>query len=421
MKKKILMGMLLGSMMFLFAGCGSAEKKEAVKEIVENVETVSVKEDAETTVDAEENTEEVKEETKSTKSGIVLGGSDVEGYEGFEYLYEELLMTETEENEETGKKERKNLIVYIPDDDYASANGDSAYANSMGIEFRVELEPYIRYNAEDYLPEENLDEYVASKYDPFFSTECKDLVITEATKAGDGYVSTVEYCSYNDWDKTYYAEFCTYYLVELETGETVLVSVVVNSEDVTGKTPGLIEELESFYCFEINWDKDRAEQKCTAYAENPTENKFSTGRLLFDLPEGWEKDRNISTADEYIYAPDGDASFSGCMVGVRDEYLGYGEEINLEALVEEEGKEALKEMLGENVSNYTVEMCETGLGEAAKITCSVEEDGYEVKIVMYMIVDDYNLYRIMAMDTADETVSALPVLEDIIANAMLRD
>lgn len=420
MKKKILMGMLLGSMMFLFAGCGASENKEAVKEIVENVETVSVQENAETTVEAEETTEEVKEETKSTKTGIVLGGTDIEGYEGFEYLYEDFLMTETEENKETGKKERKNLVVYLPDDEYTRADGNSAYSDSMGIEFRVELEPYLRYDAEDYLPEENLDDYVASKFDPFFSTECKDLVVTEATKAGDGCVVTAEYCKFDSYDEIYYAEFCTYYLVELETGETVLVSTKINSEEVTGKTPGLIEELEAFYGFEINWDKDRAEQKCTAYAENPTENSFSTGSLLFELPSGWEKDRDASTVDQYIYAPDGDSAVAGCLIGVNDEYVGFGETVDLKILAEEDGKEAVKALLGDNISDYTVEICDTGLGQAAKIICSVEESGQKVDIVVYIVSKDYYVYTIMAMDTANAVEDAATVLEDIMANSVIR-
>lgn len=419
MKRKVVLCFMLGCMMAAFAGCGSAETKEVTATVAETEEDGEGKDSR--GEEAEEVETEEKVEEKKVSDGPVLGGENIEGYEGFAYLYEELLMTETEENKETGKKERKKLTVYIPDDEYATADGNYAYSNSMGVNFRVELEPYLRYDADDYLPEENLDDYLANVYDPFYTADYKDMVITEAEETGDGVAATVEYCRYNEWDEVYYSVFCTYYLAELEGGETVLVTVEITSTDVTGKTERLLEELEQFYQFDINWDEERANQKSADYAENGTENTYSTGSLLFDLPEGWKEDSELSTYDMPVYAPKGDSSFAGCMVSVYEDYLSYDEDVDLAALVDSAGEEMIKEALGENVSDYSSEICDTGLGKAAKITCSVTDGEYSANIVMYIVVSDYNIYRLMSLDTPEAVESAQMVLDGIMATGQLRD
>lgn len=419
MKKNVVLCFILGCMMAAFAGCGSAETKEVTATVAETEEDGEGKDSR--GEDAEEVETEEKKEEKKVSDGPVLGGENIEGYEGFAYLYEELLMTETEENKETGKKERKKLTVYIPDDEYATANGNYAYSNSMGVNFRVELEPYLRYDADDYLPEENLDDYLASQYDPFYTADYKDMVITEAEEAGEGVVATVEYCRYNEWDEVYYSVFCTYYLAELEGGETVLVTIEITSTDVTGKTERLLEELEQFYQFDINWDEERANKKSADYAENGTENTYSTGSLLFDLPEGWKEDNELSTYEMPVYAPEGDSSFAGCMVSVYEDYLSYDEDVDLTALVDSAGEELIKEALGESVSDYSSEICDTGLGKAAKITCSVADGEYSANIVMYIVVSDYNIYRLMSLDTPEAVESAQMVLDGIMATGQLRD
>lgn len=234
MKKRIVLCVLLGLLMAGLAGCGadkaketsakaeSGEEKEDEEEDEEEEEKASKKkskkskkseedvneEDAKDEEEVDEEEKEDKEDKESKKdskkkskkkaSGIVLGSDEAEGYEGFEYLYEEILMTDTEENEETGKKERKSLTVFVPDDDYSTASGNYAYANSMGVNFRVELEPYLRYDAEDYLPEENLEAYMEASYDPFYTTDYKDMVISDVEAIDNGAARcTVEYCEYD--------------------------------------------------------------------------------------------------------------------------------------------------------------------------------------------------------------------------------
>ena len=95
MKKRVVLCFMLACMMTALAGCGSAETKEAAATAAETEEDGDGKDSRAEDADKEESEEK---EEKKTSDGPVLGGENVEGYEDFAYLYEELLMTETEEN-----------------------------------------------------------------------------------------------------------------------------------------------------------------------------------------------------------------------------------------------------------------------------------------------------------------------------------
>lgn len=450
MKKRVVLCFLLGLLMAALAGCASGKAEEtSAKAETEETKDEEKKDEEEDTKkksrkskkseeevdeeakDAEEeevDEEDAKDEEKSSKkkskkkvSGIVLGSDEAEGYDGFEYLYEEILMTDTEENKETGKKERKSLTVFIPDDDYATASGNYAYANSMGVNFRIELEPYLRYDAEDYLPEENLEEYVNNNYDPFYTTDYKDLVISDVEAVDENAARcTVEYCVYDKWEEAYFTTFVTYYLVELENGYTVLVEVEVDEAEATGKTPKLLDELSQFYQFEIDWDADRAEQKRVAYAANETENAYSTGSMMFDLPLNWKEDNDLSDYETMVFAPEGDTEFAGCMISIYEEYLSYDEELDLDAIIAEDGKSELEEAMDAAVTEYNAEIVETGLGDAAKISYSVKDGDYSASGVMYFLSCDGYAYTMQALKTSDAVEDPFIILDGILSTAQLR-
>mgnify|MGYP003294116146 CR=1 FL=1 len=180
MKKKIVMVLLAMTMAFSVTACGSIKDVVSTKYEDEKDEDEDEKDEDDGKEDSKQDLEEIKEdndnkennddkedndtdetkdnedEEKKPVSGVVLGGEFDKDYDGFEYIYCETLMTESEENESTGKMESESLLVFIPKADYASVNRDTAYAEDMGVDFRVTLNPYIRYEEEDYLPEENL-------------------------------------------------------------------------------------------------------------------------------------------------------------------------------------------------------------------------------------------------------------------------
>lgn len=436
MKKRIILCAVLGVLMTALSGCAlskvedvlaKAEAQEAEEEEQKKAEKESKKEakrkSRKGTADKEKDVEEKTEKKSKRKvTGAVLGSEEAEGYEGFEYLYEEILMTDTAENKETGKKERKSLTVFIPDVDYATASGAYAYANSMGVNFRVELEPYLRYDADKYLPEENLEEYVSSNYDPFFSTDYKDLVISDVEGFDETAARcTVEYCEYDKWDEVYHTVFATYYLTELENGYTVLVVVEVDDAETTGKTSKLLNEISEFYQFEIDWDADRAQQKRTAYAANETENTYSTGNLMFDLPLNWREDADLSDYETMVFAPDGDTENSGCMISVYEEYMSYDEELDLDAIIAEESKSELEKSMDATVTAYNTEIVETGLGRAAMISYTVKDGDASADGVMYFLSMDGYAYTIQALKLDDAVEDPFVVLDGILSTAQVRN
>lgn len=449
MKKKIVLCMILGCLSMALFGCTAkdvmdtvAEKKaasEAETEEEVEVEAEEKEEDAkeeddkkedskeekeETKEEAKEEKEEEKKEEKKSSDTPVLGDEDAEDYEGFEYLFGEVLMTDAEENEETGKKERQKLSVFIPDDDYATVSGNRAYADYLGVDFEVELAPYIRYDEEDYLMEENLQYYLESNYDPFYSTDYKDLVISDVEVISDTECrATVEYCYYNSWDDSYETVFATYYLAEMESGVNVLVEIKVQEEGVTGKTPALLEELEQFYQFEIDWDADRAAQKREDYLATGGDNKYSTGYLVFELPENWDEVRDGVDYDEHVYAPEGDVNFSGCMISFYREFLSYDEEIDVTAFVNnaEETEALLEEALGMDVTDFEVELVDTVLGEAAKLTYTASDDDLSGNGETYFVGDGYYFYTIQSFAMEEATEDPAVVLNDILQNAQVNE
>jgi len=451
MKKKILLCMILCCLSMALFGCTSkdimdavaekkaasqtkeeeeveveAEEKEETKEAEKEEakeDEEEVKEEAKEEEAKEEEKEEVKEEKKASDTPV-LGDEDAEDYEGFEYLFGEVLMTDAEENEETGKKERHKLSVFIPDDDYASVSGSRAYADYLGVDFEVELAPYIRYDEEDYLMEENLQYYLENNYDPFYSTDYKDLVISDVEVISDTECrATVEYCYYNSWDDSYETIFATYYLAEMEKGVNVLVEIKVQEEGVTGKTPALLEELEQFYQFEIDWDADRAAQKREDYLASGGDNKYSTGYLVFELPANWSEVRDGVDYDEHVYAPEGDVNFSGCMISFYREFLSYDEEIDVTAFVNnaDETEVLLEEALGMDVSNFSVELVDTVFGETAKLTYTATSDDLSGNGETYFVGDGYYFYTIQSFAMEEATEDPAVVLYDILQNGEVND
>lgn len=442
MKKKLLMCLLVGCLTASLFGCGSADKaKEALAEVTEEKddeeeeakedkekedkekEEESAKEDKEKE-EKDEEKEEVKEEEEKKKSSDnpVLGDEDIEDYDGFEYLYGELLMTDAEENEETGKMERHKLTVFIPQDEYASISGNRAYVNSMGVLLQVELNPYIRYDADDYLMEENLQLYLDNNYDPFYTNDYKDLVMSEIEEVGENaYRATVEYCEYNSWDEDYSTVFCTYYYKELESGATVMVEVEVDEKEITGKAPRMLEELEAFYEFDINWDADRAQQKREAYIASGGDHTYSTGYLLFELPENWDEVTEGVDYDENVYAPEGEVDFSGCMISFYREFMDEEIDVRVFAESQDETKAILEESLEMEITDFSVEMTDTVLGEAAKISYSASDEEISGQGQCYFVSEGYYVYTIQAYKLDEATEDPFIVLDGILQTGQVKE
>ena len=423
MRKKWKMGLLV-SILVITTGCGIVNPigKEAVQAEDKKTEEQTQSEGKIKSEDAE-------------RQHPVLGQENIDGYEGFTYLYDEVLMTVAKQNEETGKMERSKLTVYVPMNDSTYLSQNTVSASKLGVELYAELEPYMQSDPEDYLPAENLDAYIQSTFDPFFHTEYRDLVVSKAETVGENAArATVEFGLYSDFDNSCDALFYTCYYIELENKQNLLVMVSVNANQATVKTPALIEELEKFYQFDIDWDADRAAKKkevCIAAGER---NNFSTGYLLFDLPKNWNKiDESMEEPDCYedgefhdfsecyVYAPEGTdgpdvrENFSITKEHVGSDISGSDLKANSEILAEG----MIQEFEGA-VEDINVEDCgETAIGDTIKLSYEMQDGDVKAKIEHYMGISKGELIYLTATQVEETGADVFAVVQDILKNGKL--
>lgn len=425
MKKKMITLLLLASFAFSITGCAGKEALSSMKPDNGAEETAGEEEVEEDTGEEEGNEDESQKEVTKVKSSQPVLGDDCEGYEGFSYLYEETLMTDSEENEKTGKMEKQKVTVFIPQDEYTYVNRDSASSEKLGVDFNVTLNPYLQYEEDDYLLSENMEYYLSEEYDEYFTTDYKDLVISEVEEAGrDAVRATVNYCKYDKWDDEYKAVFYTYYLKELDDGLKVMVKIVMNPEDVTGKTEELIEELEAFYEFEIDWDAEAVQAKLDDFLANDLgdSESFSTGYLLFELPKGWEQDKDYWDYSANAYAPGGDSAFAGTMICFKREYMS-NDSFDIKDLLKdpEVSNEYFSSLVGDDTSNVSVEdYGTTCIGDTVVLSLTVDSGDSAGDYKFYFASSSSYLYAIQVVVTDTAQEDSFSVVDDILENGRLK-
>lgn len=427
MKKKLVTLLLLASFAFSITGCAG---KDALSTMKSSNETEDAEDEEEEETDKEdadekESKKDSKKDVSKAKSNQPVLGDECEGYEGFSYLYEETLMTDSVENEDTGKMEKQKVTVFIPQDEYTYVNRDTASSEKLGVDFNVTLSPYLQYDEDNYLLSENMEYYLTEEYNEYYTADYKDLVISEVEEVGrDAVRATVNYCQYDKWDEEYKANFYTYYLKELDSGLKVMVKVLMKPEDVTGKTDELIEELEAFYEFEIDWDADEVQAKLDDFLANDTgdSESFSTGYLLFDLPKGWEQDKDYWDYSSEAYAPGGDAAFAGTMICFKREFMG-SDSFDVKYLLKDLDytKEYFTSLIGDDVKNIDVEdYGTTCIGDTVVISLEVDGGVSEGDYKFYFASDGYYMYAIQVVVTDADQEDSFSIAEDILENGKLK-
>lgn len=418
MKKRLMLTLIALTVAVAMSACGESEDRGSRRD--RNRE-----EEREGALEEEPEEEEATPEPMTPVAGGMLGTDIGIDYDGFTYLYGETLMTESAENQETGKMESQSLVVFIPKGDYTSVNRDRAYVDYLGVSFSIELSPYIRYDQEDYLLKENMEYYLEEEFDPFYYPEYRAVEVSDAKEQGNGMTATAQYCRYDSWDDEYIPVLSTYYLTELPNDLTVLVEIKINYNEVTGKTDELLKELETFYGFEIDWSKEAAEKKLEAFLNSGEAdfNIFSTYYLLFELPAGWAQDYSWDYSVD-AFAPGGDAEFAECAITFEQEYLGM-DAPDMDQILRSESdiedyRAYFEEQMGDTVSVTLENYGDTVLGTAMKITYSMEEDGYAVRVEAYVMSQDGYLYTAQAMQSSDSTEDSFAILENILATAQVR-
>ena len=429
MKKRIITVLLALVMALSVTACGGRKVVSTDLEETEDSGKGSGKSD-ETTGETtgETGAEESKDAKVPASDGVVLGGEFDENYDGFKYLYCEVLMTESEENATTGKMESQKFNVFLPNGDYTSVNRDTAYADYLGVTFHVMLDPYIQYEEENYTLKENLEAYMAENYDEFYTTSYKALEVSDVESTEKGVRATANYCYYDDWNDTYIPMYCTYYLTELPGDVMALVEVEVDGSSTTGKTEEMLGELEAFYEFSIDWDQNAAEKKVSALlaSDEVNHNLISTGYLICELPAGWSQDYSYGDYSDNAFAPDGDANEAGCVISFSYEYLGADSFDLAEQLQSEEDVAAYLEYLegsmGDTVSDISVEYIgETAIGNTMKITYTEEDGSYRDSTLVYLATKDSYAYTVQAIAVDGCEVDMEAVAAEALATAKIRE
>lgn len=361
------------------------------------------------------------------KQEVVLGNDFPEDFEGFSCLQSGILVSDDTED---GKKSSRKLKVLIPGGDYFSINGNDAYAEKSGVSFRVSLNPpytFLSEGEQKYSLEEDMEYFLSYTYDEFYSTYYKEVEISEMIKTDNSVEVVVKYLMHDTWMEKYIPVFCTYYLVELDEDTRVFVEVKLDAENVTEETDGLIEELERFYGFDIEWDAKAAQKKLDSFLAGggAEKNSFSTGYLIFELPAGWHQDYFYNdNVNVFAFLPgEDDAGKVECAINISREYVGEGV-IDIEELAKDtkQGKAIFEEQFGDRAENVEViDYGRTCLGYAVKLSYITRGELSDEKQEWYIISDDCYLYFIQASATSECTEDVFGLVEDILQNGRVRE
>lgn len=403
----------------VFTACGLQPVKDAMKNQTEDTSQI------------EESTEVEGSDEKTKRTGIVFGSEFDENELELTYLYAETLMTDSKENPQTGKMESQKLQILIPQGDYNTVNRDYAYGQKLGVEVRVEIKPYsLPYHYEEYTLEENLVHILEEKYDEFYNTNFKDVQISEIEGDEEEVQATVTYLYYDKYNDDYIPYQVTYQLCDFGDDMIALVITTICSEETTGKTPIILDEINAFYGADIQWDADALDQQKQKFlaSNNNDVVQESTGWILFELPKGWEKDWKNN--DDYscdMYAPGGDMYHEGCYITVGRDRQSYGSEIDITYLLDNEDdmelfKKAIAESAGLREEDVTVSNYgDTVLGQAMEFTYSISEGNMTFVEHRWWITDKNYVYEITAGQLEGSKTDAISIAKEILSKGQVKD
>lgn len=400
MKNKIITALLITAMLSGLTACGGKEPSASdlttnrAQAAGDDTTTEDDTEEAEEETEETKEPEETEEETKAV-SGVVFGSDEAKGYDGFEYLMEELVSTS---NTKSGDK--KTLSVFVPDGDYPSVSGSYATSERMGVVVDVDIDPYLQYDAEDYTVGENLEAYVEDEMS--YSSYLYGIDIGEIVEIGeDAAMCEVTYMQFDSYDDSYAPYYQIFYLKEMGDNVMGLLDICIIADETTGKTKNLLAELESFYQIDIGWDDSFAEAKRAEFESSDEYNAdaFNLGYMTFELPEGWEKDEDESSYSEAVFAPKGDAIGEYGYISIEEDYAD-DEGIIDEMLSDLEYTQSyFEEVLGEDVTDLVIDDAgETFLGKTLVMEMKADGDTG----IFYIAQNGYSQYAVYAVIWAGE-------------------
>lgn len=368
---------------------------------------------------------ERKASHRQEEKEVVFGSKTAGGYEDFKYLTE--LVISVPEAESEGKTD---FSVYVPMSKYADVYDTAVRSENAGVYIRVDFEPDLPVKAENNSVRNKLEKYIDAMVT--YYTNCYNIDVSKIENIDkDSVVCEISYMKYDSYEDTYAPYYELYGLYDLGDDFTALVTVVIDADNTTKETEEMIEELSSFYRFDIHWDESFAQAKRDKFNESHNKNRrrennrydnpgggntYDMELISFTLPNMWKIDEYMSENeyDDYgvlAFEPDGETEDSALYLYIMEAGPAFGmielwlEDMDeMKALYEEEFEdcEVTIEDIGLTFLGRTV------VTEITVYEDSVYEDYMASVSIVYLAEDDDNAYMISAgyLLSFDEEVNA---------------
>ncbi len=390
---------------FSLSGCGW---KDDVQE--EILPRLTEKATAEEIRDTEGNIFGEEEEPSGTIPVMGDGNAD---YDGFTYLYADELMIEAEKNEETADLTNEGLVIYVPLSDNTDQGGNFITSNAMGAEFRVSLNGIeLPYDHNNNTAKQNLEYILNSlKLTVSYNSSYEALEQTAVKEAGESaYSAAASYLEYDESSNEYYVRYNTYFIKKLSPSATVVIQISVHAEAATEQTEALIQELEAFYGFPIEWDPIAASQKLDCYKSETVGNTITIAGLVVEIPNDWEK-VDVETYKHYA----GWGNSSVLIIRSSPETIDTYPEEEINAVAEAKLSEIMEGVTDIEVTRITDSNSEFAL----KCTGKVTYEELEIDVTFFLFQKGFHTYMVFAADYRVTTGAELA--EHIFETARIAD
>lgn len=404
MKKKVLAILLAISVTVGLCGCGSGSETSETNAVQESEPSGELSAQEPETKESDEESETENSEKAALSVEVTFGSDQAAGYDGFEYLMEYQLITDSTES-----GDEVTYTVFIPKDEYPNGYREYVFSQQGGVEFSVNLEPALE--SKDNTVAENLEYTVANDWDPDNASDIYYAIdIGEVQNISDDMaVCEVSCILYSDIFEEHTPRYEFYCMRKMPDGITALIEVTVRS-NYTDEVPELLAELESFYGFSIGWDTSFVDNKLAAFEANGaySNGKYNMGYMSFELPEGWAKDINQTAYESgSIFAPNGDMESAHVIIQIDRNYVGETDVISQLLSDTDATEELLAAGYTEEGTVESVKVAdygETFIGRTIAITMELSNGSERASAISYMgQVDDFVYEIYYVSKDADET------------------
>lgn len=391
---------LLAGTITLLAGCAKVERVEGTKP---NFET-EIASEAEMQITTEEVSQEdtkPKELTNTATMDMLLEkNGDVSQYSYLSSL-------ELEDG----------IILPIPKAGTESTQDNVLEVSKDGVCLELAINPYIRAGKESTPIYESLRELVEGSYNLNAHPDYKEVNIGNMEDiSAEGARTEVSYVDASD--KKAKAYDSTWYLIDLNEEQTLLLHVDISYADVNSNTENLIAELEDYYEIKICYEEDGVQKNAAEYDDNsmvPTRT-FTHGSISFELPEDWKIDSAYSSSTTTNYSPsDIDGSAYGITVSqhtfstTADKSIYFEKQDLIEAM--------MMQMTGSAASDLVIEDAgSTFLGDSVLVSFKVSFRGLSQRYLAYYGIKGNQVNMVAAYGVGTHYDTMCEILDDIMRN-----